>query len=766
MRWPNARHVSLALLCIAPLGAIRAQDKPADTSKKTAPNSDLPILPTRQAAFTTDEGTWMSLDVSPDGKTLVFDLVGDLYTLPIAGGKATRITSGTGFDGQPRFSPDGKSIVFVSDRSGYENLWSVEPSGANPRAITKDKDAQYISPAWTPDGKYIVVSRTKTGILGSTYDLVLVNKNGGTGIAITGKGTGAPSGPPDPLTPPPFNNYLGASVAPDNRYIYAAVKHGGFKYNQMLEDRWQLGVYDRKTGKTYQRTTTVGGAMRPALSPDGKWLAYASRLDNKTALRLRDLSSGDETFVARDIQRDDSESRYTRDLLPGYAWTPDSKAIVITYGGKLWSVAVPGGNATPIPFSADIQVDMGPLVKFEYPVDDSVLTVKQIRNARPSPNGKQLVFTALDKLYLMDLPNGRPHRLTTSTLGEHSPAWSPDGKFVAFVTWSEEGGDIWRIAPDRPGKAERLTRQTAFYEDLNYDPTGRRLVVVRGPREERIEKSNEFGGPGPQVKELVWLPAAGGAVTQIAPLNYYGRPHFTRDTSRIYIYDPIDGVVSMRWDGTDQRSHVKVTGYTENLADPPRPNPANEVILSPDGDQAIVDVDNKIYLVSVPITGGVTPTISISSADAAPVPIRRLTRGGGDFLGWTAGAKTAYWSLGRSFFTYDLAGADKAISYSTRRADNLTKANAKPDTPSKAKPAYAATRMDVSITALKDRPVGVIALRGARIVTMKGDEVIDHGDIVITNNRISAIGPSGSVAIPATAQSIDVTGTTIIPGYV
>lgn len=768
MRRPTARHVSMAItLCLAPFAAAFAQSNPADTTKKTAPNSDLVILPTRQAAFTSDEGTWMSLDVAPDGKTVVFDLVGDLYTVPMGGGKATRITSGTGFDSQPRFSPDGTHILFVSDRSGYENLWTVEPGGTNPRAITKDKDAQYISPTWTPDGKYIVVSRAKTGILGSTYNLVLVNKNGGTGMAITGKGAGAPSGPPDPLVPPPFDNYLGASVAPDSRYIYASVKRGGFKYNQMLSDRWQLGVYDRNTGKTYQRTNTVGGAMRPALSPDGKWLAYASRLDNKTALRLRDLASGDETWIARDIQRDDSESRYTRDLMPGYAWTPDSKAIVITYGGKLWKLKVPDGSATAIPFSADIQVDMGPLVKFEYPLDDSVLTVKQIRNARPSPNGKQLTFTALDKLYLMDLPNGRPRRLTTSKLGEHSPAWSPDGKFIAFVTWSEEGGDVWRIAADRSGaKPERLSRQSAFYEDLNYDPTGRRIVVVRGPREERIEKSNEFDGPGPQVKELVWLPSGGGAVTQIAPLNSYGRPHFTRDTARVYIYDPVDGVVSMRWDGTDRRSHVKITGFTESLFDPPRPGPANEVILSPDGDQALADVDNKIYLVSVPVTGGVTPTISISSAETAPVPVRRLTRVGGDFLGWSSDAKSAYWSLGRSYFTYDLAAADKAITDSTRRVDSLTKANAKPDTSVKKKPAYAATRMDVSITALKDTPAGIIALRGARIVTMKGNEVIESGDIVVTNNRISAIGPSGSVAIPAGAKSIDVSGTTIIPGFV
>ena len=769
-RLMRARLGSFVLLTFfgATTAVAQQQAGAADTTKKTAPNSELPILPARQAAFTTDEGTWMSLDVSPDGKTIVFDLVGDLYTVPMAGGKATRITSGMAFDGQPRYSPDGSTIVFVSDRSGYENLWLIDANGQNPRALTKDKDAQYISPAWTPDGKYLVVSRTKTGILGSRYDLVLMNKDGGSGLQLTGPGT--QSGPPDPLAPPPFNNYMGATVAPDNRYIYAAIKRGGFKYDQMLDDRWQIGVYDRSTGKTYLRTTNLGGGMRPAVSPDGKWLAYASRIDSKTSLRLRNLSSGDEVVLARDIQRDDSESRYTRDLLPGYGWTPDSRGVVLTYGGKLWRLSVPDGRATAIPFSADVQIDMGPLVKSEYPVDDSVLTVKQIRNARPSPDGKKLVFSALDKLWLMDLPNGKPRRLTSFSGAEHSPAWSPDGRWIAYVTWTEQGGDVWRISPATPNaRPERLSRQQAFYEDLNYDPTGRRIVVVRGPRAERIEKTDEFTGPGPQVKELVWLPAEGGDVTQIAPLNYaYGRPHFTRDTTRVFIYDPIEGVVSMRWDGTDRRPHVKITGYTDPLGGPDaRPGPANEVVLSPDGDQAFADIDNKLYLVAVPVTGGQTPSISISNPTGAVVPVRRLSRVGGDFLGWTQDGKSLYWSLGHSYFTYDVATANRAVADSTRKADSLTRVGAKPDTsPAAKKPAYSPTRLDVAITAAKDRPTGSVVLRNARIVTMKGNEIIEHGDIVVTNNRIAAVGPSGSLTIPSGARMIDVTGTTIIPGWV
>ncbi|HXB24681.1 MAG TPA: amidohydrolase family protein [Gemmatimonadaceae bacterium] len=765
------------MLILWPLAlALAAHPIGGDSAKKTAPETSLPILPTRHTKFTTDEGTWMSLDVSPDGKSVVFDLVGDLYTVPITGGTATRITSGMGFDGQPRFSPDGKSVVYVTDRTGYENLWLVDADGHNPRSLTSDKDAQYISPAWTPDGQYLVVSRNKTGILGSKYDLVLLNASGGKGIVLTTPPKDGP--PPSPNAPPPFDNYLGAAFGKDPRYIYASVKHGRFQYNQMLSDAWQVGVYDRVTGKTFVRTTNIGGGIRPTLSRDGHWLAFASRRDGITGLKLRDLESGDEVWLVDHITRDDMESRYTRDILPGFAFTPDSKAIVISYGGKIWKVDVATKAATPVPFTADVDIEMGPLVKFAYPIDDSVLTVRQIREARPSPDGKTLAFTALDRLWLTDLgcTTCRPRRVTDFSLGEYSPSWSPDGKYLAFVTWSEDGGDVWRIRTDvAKAKPEKLSRHTAFYENLAYDPTGHRLVVARGPHQQRTERENEFAGPGPQVLELVWLPAAGGEATVITPLNAYGQPHFTRDTTRIYFNDPNEGLVSVRWDGTDRRVHLKVTGYVSKgfeleddnrqLTEPqPQPEPAEDIVISPDSSQAIALVNRKVYLVAVPITGGQTPTVSVESADDAPVPLRRLTRVGGDFLGWSPNGKSVYWSLGRSFFTYDLAAATAAVNDSTTKAKGDT--SKKADTAAMPHYAYTAKRFDITMVAPKDRPSGSVVLTGARIVTMKGDEIIPEGDIVVTNNRIAAIGASGSVTVPSGAKRIDVHGKTIIPGYI
>ena len=131
---PILTQAGAALVALAaPLAAVRlaAQDSTTrvvvDTTTKYKSDS-LPLKPERTLAFDTDQATWLSLDVSPDGRTIVFELLGDLYTLPIAGGEAKRITSGLPFDSQPRYSPDGKRLVFLSDRDGAENVWTSTPT--------------------------------------------------------------------------------------------------------------------------------------------------------------------------------------------------------------------------------------------------------------------------------------------------------------------------------------------------------------------------------------------------------------------------------------------------------------------------------------------------------------------------------------------------------------------------------------------------------------------------------------------------------------
>jgi Tol biopolymer transport system component len=258
-------------------------------------------------AFETDEATWLSLDVAPDGAMLVLEILGDLYTLPIDGGSATRITSGMAYDSQPRFSPDGSQIVFVSDRSGSENLWIANVAGDDATMLTKGgQRVQFASPSWSPDGKHIVVSKTTWDL--RTFELWAYHVDGGKGVQIT-KARASEETPASQR-----HNALGAVYAMDGRYLYYARKYGGFGYNLRFP-LWQIARRDLASGEEDILTQAQGSGIRPALSPDGRWLVYGIRYEQQTGLRIRDLNSGVDRWLAYPIQRDEQESRYTRDPL-------------------------------------------------------------------------------------------------------------------------------------------------------------------------------------------------------------------------------------------------------------------------------------------------------------------------------------------------------------------------------------------------------------------------------------------------------------------
>ena len=279
------------------------------------PPKPLPLEVGRHANFSASKGTWISLDVSPDGRSIVFDLLGDLYTLPIAGGTATRITSGMAYDAQPRFSPDGKKVAFVSDRSGGDNVWILSLDLKDTTQLTQGNGNLHFSPRWAPDGKYIVDSRSPG--LGGAAKLQMYHVDGGGGLAVL-------------QGPPPLKG-MGAAFSPDGRYIWYAGRNGDWQYNAILP-QYELARYDRQTGESSRMTARYGSAFRPEVSPDGKWLVYGTRYHTETGLVIRDLASGEERWLAYPVQRDDQESRAPLDVLPGYAFMPDSTI----GGGVVW----------------------------------------------------------------------------------------------------------------------------------------------------------------------------------------------------------------------------------------------------------------------------------------------------------------------------------------------------------------------------------------------------------------------------------------------
>lgn len=839
--------LTLALLAAA-APPLLGQARPAagGPSERERP---LPLQASRKATFTATRATWMSLDVSPDGQTVVFDLLGDLYTVPTAGGRATRITEGLAFDAQPRFSPDGLSLVFVSDRSGGDNVWTMRLDFTDTTQITQGNTSLYVSPEWMPDGQHIVVSQS--GGLGGAAKLQMYDVRRRAPVPV--------------IRSPATLKTLGAAVSPDGRYIWFSGRQGDWSYNALFPQQ-QLYRYDRRTGTSTVMTSRYGSAFRPALSPDGRWLVYGTRHETQTGLRLRNLGNGDERWLAYPVQHDEMESRATLDVLPGYSFTPDSRAVVVSYGGEIWRVPIDSGAAVKIPFEADVRLDVGPEVKFAYRVDTTAMvTARQIRSPVASSDGRFLAFTAFDRLWVRNTATGESRRVTGAEVGEYHPVWSPDAQWVAFATWDDSaGGHIMKARADGVGQPQRLTTVPALYYNLVWSPDGQRIVASRGAaRELRAAPATFFGPLG---GEFVWIPAAGGPATVIAPTGSRDVAHFRTDQpDRIYAYSPVEGLVSFRWDGTDVKQHLMVRGApapggaphdeegatlprrvfpvartdsTEPSEEGPTPPPAGLVLISPTGGRAVAQVRNQLYTVDIPEVGGPVPTVSVASPNAAPVVVRQLTDVGGEFPAWSADGRRVSWAMGNALFTYDLARVE-AIEDSTARmaretvgralraratldslrtarqaADSLTRANAAVpdslrqrvnrlvadsvrvradslisaaddlraraariraqadsigaglDSARADTAAYRPARTRIEVRMARDVPRGTVVLRGGRVITMKGAEIVDSADVVVTDNRIVTVGRTGTVTAPEGARVVDVAGKTILPGFV
>jgi len=409
---------------------------------------------------------------------------------------------------------------------------------------------------------------------------------------------------------------------------------------------WQVARRDRVTGDEDVVTNANGSAIRPAISPDGTKLVFGTRYKTETGLRIRDLKTGDERWLKYPITRDDQESRFTRDLLPGYAFLPDGKAIVVSYSGKLHRVNVDDGKDELIPFTAQVSLDTVPAMHFPTRVEEGPIKARLVQQPVLSPDGKQIAFSALTHVYVMDLAGGVPRRVVTGVGRQYYPCWSPDGKSLAFVTWGDEskqGGHIYRVNADGSGQPTQVTNAAAFYRDLAWSPDGERLVALRAARQSRVEMPDEFGSRNAIPLDVVTIPAAGGDATLVAPARGVGSPHFAAANDRIYFYSP-QGLLSMRLDGTDRRTILKVQGRDLGGNDPP---PAQNVRISPDGKHALAQVNNLLYVLSVPEAGGDAPVLNVS---APSLPVRKLTNVGADAFGWSQDGKTITWAVGSTFY--------------------------------------------------------------------------------------------------------------------
>ncbi|MCI0432856.1 MAG: amidohydrolase family protein [Gemmatimonadetes bacterium] len=728
---PRTRRVvggsALALLLGTIPGEAIAQagtPAPADTGLT------LPIQPARTLRFTTDEGTWISLDVSPDGRSIVFDLLGDLYTISITGGRATRLTSGMAWDCMPRWSPDGQRIAFVSDRDGSDNLWVVNTDGTGARRVTKEVDNALSSPAWTPDGQYLVARRF--GPYPGPVDylrsvpLWMYHIDGGSGIELYPGRAGRTT------------TNTGPAFSPDGRTLYFGSHSGGYSGENL--GSFQIVAYDRETGKERTLTSGAGGGLRPVASPDGRWLVYATRADTRTALRIRDLQTHEDRWLVGETQRDDQEGYAPNDVFPGYAFTPDSRAVIFHGGGRIHRVDIETRRVTDIPFSADVELGMGERLYIPDRIDDGPVAVTQLIAPVESPDRRRIAFGGVGRIWIADVNGatvGAPRRLTSGTARESFPAFSPDGQWIAFATWSDSaGGFLWKTRADGTGAPVRLTTEPASISMPTWSPDGERIVFSWTTRQAALGF-----GPVASLGELRWVPAPGGPASTITTSG--SSPSLVTGSgsdARVYYQEvepasgplgsPTHVVASVRFDGADRRVHAKIT--SSNAGSP-------TVRVSPDQRALLVLDRDDLY--TFPITDAGSDGLAIN-LQSAPVPLRRVTREGANYAAWADRGRTLTWSFANRFFR---------ASYGTvmRHAEPAQ---------------WQIDTMQITLQVPRASPRGPLLLRGARIITMRGDEIIERGDILIENNGIAQVG--ASLAAPAGARVIDVAGKTIIPGIV
>ncbi|TXI73673.1 MAG: amidohydrolase [Dokdonella sp.] len=720
--------MTIRKFAVAALGCLLLPGLASAADAKEAPKWDVNAAhgPTKTVRFNVDEGTWMDLDVSPDGKRIVFDLLGDLYLLPIEGGKAKRISSGPAWDVQPRFSPDGKEIAFTSDRSGGNNLWRMPVIGGDASQVSKEDFRLLNNPAWTPDGKYIIGRKHFTGerSLGAG-ELWMYHVSGGAGLQLTKqKNDQQDLGEP--------------AVSPDGRYVYYSedVSPGPyFQYNKNPYDViYAIKRLDRQTGDTDTLVATPGGAVRPQPSPDGKTLAFVKRVRESSVLHLLDLESGLVRPLWNGLSHDLQEGWAIFGPYANFDWTPDSKSLVIWAQGKLWKVDADKGTPTRIPFTADVEQSLAEPLRFEHTLDEGTFSPRMIRDVATSPDGKTLVFHAVGQLWTKTLPNGTPKRLTGQTRKfEYQPAFSPDGRKLLYTTWSDEAQGAILERDLASGQTRTLTTQPGFYYAPTWSADGKWLVYAK-------TAGTSLTGSLNSGQRGIYLQAvAGGDARRIAKSG--ANPQFSADGQRVHFLagEGLEKTLkSVGINGEEPREVLKLK-YPDLIS------------ISPDGQWVAFTELFNAYVAPLPQTGA---SIELSK-DSKSIPVTRISRDVGSYLHWSADSKSLHWMVGTRYHTRQLKDAFAFL----------------PGAPKDLPEPGSDAGIEVGLNVPMDQPADTFAFTGARIVTMKdadsgSQDIIENGTLIVVGDSIKALGPAASVAIPTGARVIDASGKTIVPGYV
>jgi imidazolonepropionase-like amidohydrolase/Tol biopolymer transport system component len=714
-------YALLAIVTVMPLQAQKKKEKEEETKwDVSAPGKDFKYTEHR---FTTNEGTWMNLDVSPDGQTIAFDMLGDIYTMPITGGKAKVIRSGIPFEIQPRFSPDGTKISFTSDAGGGDNIWTMNPDGSDVKQITKEDFRLLNNAVWSADGNYLIARKHFTSQRSAgAGEIWQYHITGGSGLQLTKK-----KNDQQDVNEP--------SVSSDGKYLYYSedmYPGGYFQYNKDPSKQiYVVKRYSFENGETEVISGGPGGAARPTVSPDGKKLAFVKRVRTKSVLYLQDLETGEEWPIYDALNKDQQEAWALFGVYPNFDWMPNSTEIVFWSGGKIHKIDIETLGVKNIPFEADVRIDIAKPVHFNNPIDKDYFTAKMIRQAVTSPDGNTLVFQALGHLWKKTLPNGTPVRLTSGTDFEFEPSFSANGSSIVFVTWNDlTKGAVVKVSAVG-GAPVKLTSEKGIYRTPTFAPDGKTIVYLKenGNTDQGFSYTKNSG--------IYTMNANGGNEKRIIDKGEY--PIFSHDGQRIFLQtggtffgELTKKLISVNLNGKDEKEHVS-SKY------------ANRLVPSPDNKWIAFTLLHKVYIAPLVMNGQPIDLDNKSNF----VPVAQIAKDAGISLHWSPDSKKVMWTLGDEYFSNEIKDRFTYLPNSPKELPEMTSEGIK-----------------IGLTTTMDKPNGRLAFTHARILTMEGGTIYEDGTIVVLNNKIEHIGPSSKIQVPNDAKVYDVKGKTIIPGFV
>ncbi len=712
----------------------------ADSAKSKESKWDVanPPGPRTTLEFEATQGAWISVDVHPRGHLLVFDVLGDIYTVPIGGGDATLVSGGIPYEIQPRFSPDGTKILFTSDRAGGENAWIMDADGTDPVQVTKESFRLENNAVWHPSGEWIVAkkhftSRRSMGA-GELWMYRVPNGNvedGGEGVQLTKKKNEQQDvGEPE--------------ISPDGRFVYWSEDMSPGPFFQYNKDPngviYMIRRLELATGEITDVIDVPGGAVRPQISPDGGTLAFVRRVRTKSVLSLFDLATREIRPLWDGLDEDQQETWSLFGVYPGFDWTPDGRAIVISARGGLWRVDAKDGTPREIPFRCRVAVSVADALRFPQSIGGATFPVKAVRSPQVTADGAA-IFPALGGLHRLDAGATRPRRLAGGRGAgreeiQAAPSLSRDGRSVVYVTWSDREGGRVKSCDANGGRERVIVAQPGHYVFASWSPDGRSIAVERAGADSYRGRlwANEPG--------IYVVDAAGGALRRVTREG--SRPRFSKDGQRLFLLDREGSgdeakaaLVSVNLLGGDRRVHATSTHATD-------------MVLSPDERWIAFEELWDVYVAPFPISA---KSVALGPT-AKSVPVRKLSKGGGTYVSWSADSKRVHWSLGPELFTAEVAQV-YVKKDSAAGGDSL--------------PSFRGEAADVrrlGWDAPADVPPTDLWLAGATVLPMDDLSVIRDGVVHVKGNRIAAVGTRAELPPPPGANVVDVTGKTLLPGLV